>query len=276
MSAHQGGAGAGRLHTGRRRLAATALAGALGLAGASGPSWAQAPIATAVGGDTASGAADSVAGGGASSAAAIEVAAMQAAAPQGATAVAYVLPAGKPAFTAMEAHDALFAAFGAVGGVAMALNEMSEGAKIVNDNGIDDPGPSIGKAIATHLAEASHGPVITLSVDPKHHAVSDLAAAGGSAHARYVVVAGTMMWGIVYYAADLTHFHVTYFAALDLIDTQSGAVITKAKCNYHPVKAEEYSTKTELMANRAAALKAQMQHAADHCAGEFLAKLPKI
>ncbi len=252
-----------------------ALAGALAFA--SGQAWADASIATAVGGDTPSDAPDSVTGGAASSAAAVEAAAMVASgADQGGNAVAYVIPNGKPVFMAAKPHDALFGAFGAVGGAAMALNEMSDGAKIVKDNGIDDPGPSIGKTIATRLAERSHGRVIAIPVDPKHHAVNDLAASGTGAHARYVVVAGTMLWGFIYYTADWTHFHVNYFAGMDVIDTKSGAVIAKAKCNYHPVKAEENATIPELMANDAAILKAQLQHAADHCAGEFLGKLPNV
>lgn len=201
---------------------------------------------------------------------------MDADARQDGNGVAYVTSVEKPPFTAVEPHTALFAAFGAVGGIAMAIDQMSEGGKIVETNKIDDPGPSIAKSIAAHLAQETHGPVIAIPLDPKHHGNSDLAASGVAAHARYVVVADTWLWGFVYYPADLTHFHVTYFAGMEMIDAKSGQTILKAKCNYHPVKAEEYSTLPELTANQATTLKAQLQHAADHCAGEFIAKLPNI
>ena len=158
----------------------------------------------------------------------------------------------------------------------MAIDQMSEGSKVLTENGIDDPGPSISKAIAARLAQPTHAAVVGIPIDPKHHAVRDLATAGTDAHARYVVVAATLFWGFAYYAPDMTHFHVTYMAGMDLIDTKSGAVIVKAKCNYHPVKAQEHATMDELMADHAAALKAQLRNAADHCAGELLTKLPSV
>jgi hypothetical protein len=248
------------------------VVGCAGLGGAARA--ADPPIATAIGGDAPSDAPDSTTSGGATSAAAAEIDAIGPA--DNGPNVAYVVPLGSPPFTAMMPHDAALAgAFGILGGIAGAVSEMSEGHKIITENDVANPGVSIGKALATHMARDLHDGVVAIPVDPKKHSNSDLAAAGAAAQARYVVVANTLMWGILYYSLDWGHFHVNYMAAMDLIDTKSGEVIFKAKCNYHPPK-EEAESRAALVANKAADLKARLQHAADHCAGEFEGKLPKL
>jgi len=73
-----------------------------------------------------------------------------------------------------------------------------------------------------------------MPVDAKRHSTKDLAAQGAAAHARYVVVAGTLMWGFVYYSTAWNHFHVSYLSAMELIDAPSGEVILKAKWRGDP------------------------------------------
>lgn len=237
--------------------------------------WADPPIATASGGDAPSSAPDSASGAANSSAASIAATSLDAPSNTG-EGVAYVAPFFDPPFTAMEPHAAMMGAFGAIGGVAEALESMKEGKDMVAEYGIQDPTLSLERTIAAHLADELHGPVSVITIDAKHRRPSDLAALGAQAHARYVVFGATLMWGIIYYAMDLTHFHVTYFSMMELVDTKTGEKVMEAKCNYHPVKDQEDSTLSELTGNQAANLKAQMQHAADHCAAELIGKLPPV
>lgn len=187
-----------------------------------------------------------------------------AAAPPGA--VAYAVPPRHVSFLADTASKDAMAGALSFAGAAMAISsEMQAGDKLISANAVDDPAPSIARAIAQDYAAAHGGAVADAPAD------WDGASAGS---ARYLVKVATAGWGFTYYPLDWSHYHLTYDAKLELVDVASKRVLAKGTCS-HKADASERFSYDELTGNGAATLKSQLKAITDECVAQFRAEVAR-
>jgi hypothetical protein len=181
--------------------------------------------------------------------------------------VAYASPPRHVSFLADTASKDAMAGALSFAGAAMAINmEMQAGDKLISTDAIDDPAAGIAREVAEGYAAAHGGDMAGAPAD------WDGASAGS---ARYLVKVATSGWGFTYYPLDWSHYHLTYDAKLELVDTASKRVIAKATCSHKPVSANEHFTYDDLTGNGGATLKAQLKAIADACVAQFKAEVAR-
>lgn len=174
----------------------------------------------------------------------------------------------KPPFTAMTYGRAMLGAFGAVGGAAGGLANLSAGEQIVQENQIADPAAGIAADVTPRIgARLKVSSSVTLAdQDAKDN--NHLSAALGNK--GVILDVQTMNWMFLYFPLDWSHYHVMYAARARLIDASSGKTIGLVPCNYDSgddkTLPPDYDT---LLADHAAILKAKLAAAASACTAKI-------
>jgi hypothetical protein len=156
------------------------------------------------------------------------------------------------------------AAFGVLGAAAM----ISEGNKTVATNRIADPAVAIADALldamqASHGTQALASPLRIDSEDPVR--IAGLA----KGKARYVLDVRTLMWQMMYFPTDWSHYQVLYTAKARLIDADTGTVVAEAFCKQNPESNANAPSFDDMLAMNAARLKATNAAYAQACANSF-------
>lgn len=171
----------------------------------------------------------------------------------------------KPDFAAMTAGKAMF---GMVGGLAM----IAAGNSIIKENDVEDPAGYIAAELSSELASTLGAQVVD-----NGGKVADTARPGELAKlypgADLLLDVQTINWSFTYFPTDWNSYRLIYSAKLRLIDTRTGALRAEGFCARVPEKSENAPSREQLLADRAAGLKRELRVAADHCIGEFKAKV---
>lgn len=171
----------------------------------------------------------------------------------------------RPDFAAMTAGKAMF---GMVGAMAM----ISAGNTIIEENDVEDPADYIAMELATNLS-ASLGTQTVDNGGTLADTVKPAALAKLYPNADLLLDVQTINWSFVYFPADWNSYRVIYSAKLRLIDTRTGKLRAEGFCSRVPENSDDAPSREELLADRAARLKGELRVAADHCIGEFKAKV---
>ena len=162
------------------------------------------------------------------------------------------------------------AAFGMIGAVA----SISAGNDIVGMNDIQDPSGDMAHDLAVAYAAAHGGKVAEAPLLDAHKWTrakgSDLAAE--SAGARYVIDVDSPGMTLIYFSFDWTHFDLSFMGTARVIDTSTGAVISRSHCFIKTNKAQALPH-SELLANHAAKLKALIVAKSEACTAVLKAGL---
>jgi hypothetical protein len=156
------------------------------------------------------------------------------------------------------------AVFGVLGAAAM----ISEGNKTVAINKIADPADAIAEALLQAM-QAGRGMQVVASpvrIDSEDPAQIAEAAKG---KARYVLDVRTLVWQMMYFPTDWTHYQVLYTAKARLIDVESRNVVAEAFCKRQPDSNTGAPTFDDMLALNAARLKAENANNAKACADTF-------
>ena len=171
--------------------------------------------------------------------------------------------------------QAVAGAFGMIGAIAAYEMQAKAGAKIVAENGVQDPSTEIAQRLAAAYAAAHGGHVAAapIVVDHRMEAGQLSSIANG---ARYVVDVETRWWGFIYYSLDWSHYHVTYIGYLRVFDLSTNRIVAKGACTHKYVAANEKFSYDELTGNGAQVLKSQLGAVADECVAKFKTDVLKI
>lgn len=171
----------------------------------------------------------------------------------------------RPDFAAMTAGKA---AFGMVGAFAM----ISAGNTIVEENDVEDPAGYIAAELSNRLSASlgmrsvDNGGKLAETAKP-----AELAKLYPGADLLLDVQ--TVNWSFAYFPTDWNSYRVIYSAKLRLIDTRTGKLQAEGFCARVPEYSDNAPSRDALLADRAAGLKQELKVAADHCIGEFQAKV---
>jgi hypothetical protein len=158
------------------------------------------------------------------------------------------------------------AVFGMIGAAAM----ISEGNKLVKENGIEDPALHIAQTLVAELQGRYNTRLSPKGAPVASDDVADLVKnANGS---DVVLDVRTINWSFVYFPLSLGKYRVIYSARLRLVDAKSGRVLAEGGCHRVPEQTAQSPTYGELLANSAARLKQELRTAADFCISEFKTK----
>jgi hypothetical protein len=151
--------------------------------------------------------------------------------------------------------------FGVIGAALM----ISEGNKTVASNKVADPANAIAGALLNAMQSAQGmqvvaSPVRIDSEDPAR--IAELA----KGKARFVLDVRTLVWQMLYFPTDWTHYRVFYTAKARLIDVETRAVVAEAFCKQLPDSNVNAPTFDEMLALNAARLKAINAAHAQACA----------
>lgn len=156
------------------------------------------------------------------------------------------------------------ATFGMIGAALM----ISEGNKTVASNNIADPAVAIADALLGAM-QTAHGTQIVASpvrIDNEDPArIAELA----KGKARYVLDVRTLMWQMMYFPTDWTHYQVMYTVKARLIDVDARTVVAEAFCKQLPESNANAPTFDEMLALNAARLKATNAAYAQACANNL-------
>jgi hypothetical protein len=156
------------------------------------------------------------------------------------------------------------AAFGVLGVAAI----ISEGNKSVATNKIADPADAIAATLLQAMQQGSRMQVVAapVQVDSEEPArIAELA----KGKARFVLDVRTLLWQMVYFPTDWTHYQVVYTAKARLIDVETRTVVAEAFCKNVPESNAGAPTFDEMLASSAARLKAANDVKARACADMF-------
>lgn len=173
-----------------------------------------------------------------------------------------------PPFTAMTASKAALGAFGIIGAAAGAAAMTSSGEKIVKENGVQDPADQISRELAQALA-SSRGVKVATSTGSKvtSDKVKDVAAAYPGSD--YILDVRTFNWASVYFPTSWGHYRVVYHVRMRLIETKTGRIVAEGFHSRIPEKTSTSPTLDQLLANRAALLKNELQLATTESIAHF-------
>jgi hypothetical protein len=151
--------------------------------------------------------------------------------------------------------------FGLIGAALM----ISEGNKTVASNKVADPANAIAGALLNAMQSAQGmqvvaSPVRIDSEDPAR--IAELA----KGKARFVLDVRTLVWQMLYFPTDWTHYRVFYTAKARLIDVDTRAVVAEAFCKQLPDSNVNAPTFDEMLALNAARLKVINAAHAQACA----------
>lgn len=149
------------------------------------------------------------------------------------------------------------------GAVGEALSS-TNGNRLVHANGIADPAFAISADLARALAEDSGALLVATPVPLNGRSPAEIANHVGGA--RFVLDVSTVDWGFNYTREQPNRHFVFYAVKARLIDVSSKSVLAEGACRWRTPKGVRLLTVSELEADAAAALKAQLAAAKDACA----------
>jgi hypothetical protein len=167
----------------------------------------------------------------------------------------------KPSFAAMTPGKAVF---GLIGAAVM----ISEGNKIIEENGVPDPANSIAIGLAKALGEKYgtkfSGNTVLVTTDE-----AERIADASKASAKFVLDVATINWSFIYFPTSWARYRVIYTARARLIDTEAKKVVAEGFCKRIPESDANAPTYDELVANSAAGLKSELSLATEECINSF-------
>jgi hypothetical protein len=168
----------------------------------------------------------------------------------------------KPSFSAMTAGKA------AIGGLIGAAAMIAAGNNIVRENEVPDPAVYIGQMLSDTLARNLElQPAQTQGKVAKTGKPGELAKL--YANSGLLIDVQTINWSFVYFPTDWNNYRVIYSAKLRLIDTRNGKLLGEGFCSSVPEDKTNAPTRDQLLADKAAVLKSELQKAAEHCVKQF-------
>lgn len=164
----------------------------------------------------------------------------------------------RPSFVAMTAGKAGFGLFGVAGMV-------SEGNKLVDENGVADPAIVVRQQLATLLQEHYGAQPLPVDTAPtKATKAKELAAL--HPEADFVLDVRSGGWSYGYYPSKWASYWVGYSAQVQLIDARSGKLLSNMACNGGTRDHANPPSREALHANNAQLLKEVTTHLGWTCA----------
>jgi hypothetical protein len=157
--------------------------------------------------------------------------------------------------------------FGLIGGAIAANSMISEGNKIISQNGVEDPADYIGEQLMSGLAaqyqlNQVNANKTTVESDDIEH-ISSL-----YKDADYVLDVRTVSWQTLPGNVG-NRYRVVYSSKLRLIDTNERTVVAEGFCYKAPKQNDPQFSHEELIGNNAEGLKNQLKVKADYCVDHF-------
>ncbi len=141
---------------------------------------------------------------------------------------------------------------------------VAEGQRVLKDYHVVDPADDV----AAVLGDAMAGRQGVVILSP-HVAVRDddpdAIVAAAPAGARYVLVVGTVSWGVGNLPMPLSNYFVSYIARARLIDVRTKSVVAEAGCMQAPDGSEFNGAYAQLTANNGELIKTELAARADRC-----------
>jgi len=184
--------------------------------------------------------------------------------------VGYVALDRRPVMSDMTTGKA---AFGVVG----ALTMVPAGEAILKDNDVQSPAPGMAKDIAAAFA-ASHGYLLAQTpVLPAEKAAKDappvaLLTTDGS-KPDYLVAVSTPSLMLMYFSFDWVHYDLRFMAGAVIVENATKKRIATATCSIPARKTEPLKSHDELLADKAAGLKALILSKAAECTAQLKEKM---
>jgi hypothetical protein len=169
----------------------------------------------------------------------------------------------KPDFSAMTPSRG---AFGMIG----AAVTISEGNKLVQEHGVEDPAVYIARTLASDLQGRYSTRLSPKGAPVASDAVADLVK--NAPGTDLVLDVRTINWSFVYFPTAWGKYRVIYSARMRLVDAKDGKVLAEGGCQRVPEHSPDAPSYDELVVNSAARLKHELRTAADFCISEFKAK----
>lgn len=174
----------------------------------------------------------------------------------------------RAAFMAGTAGKAMFAVVGAV-----AMEE--SGKAIVTDNAIDDPATTVARDLLA-AAEKRYG-VVAAPMQPIVIDTTDMSQLARAAKGADLLL-DVQSYGqsFMYFPADWSHYWVSTIINVRLIDVPRAGLIGEGHCDVNTRKDPNPLTRSELLEDKAARLKAILDAQSAHCAAKFRAEVLRI
>ena len=164
-------------------------------------------------------------------------------------------------FVAMTAGKATFALVGA-------LAMISAGNAIVKENGIEDPVPHMAQELLKDAQEryglvTAANPLVTIDT----HDIAKMAHAASGAD--LLIDVEPLGSSFNYQPLDWTHYSVMSRYLVRVIDVRQAKLMANGSCFETTQKDKTLPTRDELLADKAARLKAILEAQRDHCLAQF-------
>lgn len=167
----------------------------------------------------------------------------------------------KSGFNQMTAGNAMFGALGAIAAI-------GESEKLVDKYDLRSPAFSVAEQMKTSMGDRFKTQDVKMVSDPSGAAKTDAALAALAGKQGVVLDVQPGVWQSIYFPTDWTHYKILYFSAARLVDASSGKFLASAPCKYETKDAAP-PTYDALYADNAKLMKADLQLAADDCAGQM-------
>ncbi|MCA1325400.1 hypothetical protein [Herbaspirillum sp. alder98] len=165
----------------------------------------------------------------------------------------------KPDFAAMTAGRATF---GLIGAFVM----ISEGNTLVAENGITDPANEIAISLVNNLSNRYGTKSAVATIPVTGDDISNLSVAPA---ARYIVDVQTINWGFAYFPTNWTHYRIHYAVKAKLFDAQTKTLLAEGFCRRFPEETPTSPGYDQMLADKAAMIKAAMAQWRDECTAEL-------
>lgn len=167
-------------------------------------------------------------------------------------------------FVAMTAGKGAFAAIGAVAAI-------NAGKTIVEENGIEDPAPHVGRDLL-QLAQTRYG-VVPSTLEPVKVDTGDAKLLAKAATGADLLLDVQSVGGqFTYFPTNWSHYWVSSGLVVRVIDVHTGEVLGGGACHRDTRNDASPPTKAELLANRAQLLKTILDTQRDSCRDELAEK----
>lgn len=180
----------------------------------------------------------------------------------------HIVREASPSLGALTAGEAMLGVFGA-------LAAHDQGLKIVRDNRIQDPSEAVENALARHLRYRHNTANRVDTIEFGEQKPDDLE--GWAAENRpnsLVLDVETLGWGFSYFPTVWTRYRAYYTGKVRLIDVETGEVIAQYLCSgTMPEDSDAAPTYEDMMADRAAGLKAMLNARAKACVDEVAVQI---
>jgi len=174
----------------------------------------------------------------------------------------------RAAFVAATAGKAMFAVLGAV-----AMEE--SGKTIVAENGIEDPATTVSRALLA--AAESHYGIVTAPMGPVPIDTTDISQLARAAKgADFLLDVQSYGQSFNAFPTDWSHYWVSSIINVRLIDVPKAKLIAEGHCAVDTLNDASHPTRAELLADKAARLKAILDAQSAQCASKFKREVLRI